>query len=386
MSYVRPAHPSNVAGQNSRFVTVRLCVRFVAVKSVVAVLCLAFSLGGCGSPHGTTGDGGGDDGTTDAPAMTSDANVHGTNAISIIVEPDGNSASQLVSAINAATISINVTMYEMSNNSIINALKARAQAHVPVKVILDGSSTNKSFNTSAHDTLVAAGAQVVWSNPSFTYTHEKCIIIDAKSAWIMTMNATGTAPDENREYLATDTDPADVTEAQAVFDADFAMHQITPSGALVVANSNARADLVALINASTKTLDIEGEEFSDLNTGGIVDSTVVAVHRGVTVRVIIGNSSPDSTSIARVKQAGGKVVVTGPTSGNGTMSNPYIHSKAIVIDCMGTSCARGFVGSENFSAGSLGYNRELGVIFSTASELAKVKAAIDTDFAAGVAQ
>jgi phosphatidylserine/phosphatidylglycerophosphate/cardiolipin synthase-like enzyme len=352
------------------------------VKFVVVVLCLA----ACGSPHGTTGDGGGGDDTIDAPTMTSDANVHGTSAISIIVEPDGNSAMQLISAINAATTSINVTMYEMSNNSIISALKARAQAHVPVKVILDGSSTNKSFNTSAHDTLVSAGAQVVWSNPSFTYTHEKCFIIDAKQAWIMTMNATGTAPDENREYLAIDTDAADITEAQAVFDADFAMHSITPSGALVVANSNARPDLVALINASTKTLDIEGEEFSDLNTGGIVDSTVVAAHRGVVVHVIIGNSSPDQTAIARVKTAGGHVVVTGPMSGNGSMSAPYIHAKAMLIDCMGTSCTRGFVGSENFSAGSLGYNRELGVIFSTSTELAKVKAAIDTDFAAGVAQ
>ncbi|MEO6774778.1 MAG: phospholipase D-like domain-containing protein [Kofleriaceae bacterium] len=352
------------------------------MKVVLAILCLA----ACGSSHGTSGDGGGGDDTVDAPTMTSDANVHGTTAISIIVEPDGNSAMQLVSAINAATTSINVTMYEMSNNSIITALKGRAQAHVPVKVILDSSSTNKSFNTPAHDTLVAAGAQVVWSNPSFTYTHEKCVLIDGKVAWIMTMNATGTAPDENREYLAIDTDAADITEAQAVFDADFAMHAITPTGALVVANSNARPDLVALINASTKTLDIEGEEFSDLNTGGIVDSTVVAVHRGVAVHVIIGNSSPDSTAIARVKQAGGHVVVTGPMSGNGTMTNPFIHAKAIVIDCVGTSCARGFVGSENFSAGSLGYNRELGVIFSTASELAKVKAAIDSDFAAGVVQ
>ena len=88
------------------------------------------------------------------------------------------------------------------------------------------------------------------------------------------MNATGTAPSENREYLALDTDAADITEAEAVFEADYAMHAITPSGALVVANSNARPDLVALINASTTTLDIEGEEFSDIYTGGIgmVDS------------------------------------------------------------------------------------------------------------------
>ena len=45
-----------------------------------------------------------------------------------------------------------------------------------------------------------------------------------------------------------------------------------------------------------------------------------------------------------------------------------------------------FVGSENFSAGSLGYNRELGVIFDDASEVAKVKSTIDTDFGKGTAQ
>jgi cardiolipin synthase A/B len=346
----------------------------------------ALALAACSSPHGATGDGGGGDDVVDAATMTADANVHGTTAITIIVEPDGNDAKQIVDSINAATTSIDVTMYEMSNDSIINALVARAKAHVPVRVILDGSTTNKSFNTPAKTSLTAAGATVVWSNPSFTFTHEKCIIIDGTSAWIMTMNATGTAPSENREYLALDTDAADITEAEAVFAADYAMHSITPTGALVVANSNARADLVALINASTTTLDIEGEEFSDLNTGGIVDSTVTAAHRGVKVRVIIGNSSPDQTSINRVKTAGAKVVVTGPMSGSGTMTNPYIHAKTIVIDCSGTTCARGYVGSENFSAGSLGYNRELGVIFTVPAELAKVEAAISTDFAAGVAQ
>ena len=345
-------------------------------------LVVAVALAACNSPSNTTGDGGGDD----APAMTADANVKGTTAITIIVEPDGQDAQQLITAINAATTSINMTMYEISHSGIIAALVARAKAHVNVRVVLDGSSNNKSFNTPAHDMLVAAGAKVVWSNPAFTYTHEKAIMIDGTSAWIMTMNATGSAPTENREYLALDTDAADVAEADAVFEADFALHTIAPSGALVVANANARPDLVALINASTTTLDVEGEEFSDTYTGGIVDSVTTAAHRGVKVRVIIGNSSPDAASIARVKQAGAKVVVTGPMSGSGTMSNPYIHSKAIVIDCVGTTCARGFVGSENFSAGSLGYNRELGVIFSTAAELAKVETAINTDFAAGTAR
>jgi phosphatidylserine/phosphatidylglycerophosphate/cardiolipin synthase-like enzyme len=351
------------------------------VKYAAVLLILA----ACSSPSGSGGgDGGG--GGDDAPGATADANVSGTSAISIIVEPDGMDGKQLADAINAATTSIDVTMYMMSSDTIINALVARAKAHVPVRVILDGSTATKSFNTPAKTTLAAAGAQVVWSNPSFTYTHEKTIILDGHTAWIMTMNTTGSAPSENREYLAIDTDPADVAEAEAVFEADFAMHAIAPTGALVVANTNARAALVALINASTTTLDVEGEEFSDLNTGGIVDSVVTAAHRGVAVRVIIGNSSPDPTSINRVKAAGGHVVVTGPTSGNGTASKPYIHAKAIVIDCAGTSCTKGYVGSENFTAGSLGYNRELGVIVTAPAELAKVAAAISTDFAAGVPQ
>ncbi|MCX5747449.1 MAG: phospholipase D-like domain-containing protein [Proteobacteria bacterium] len=40
------------------------------------------------------------------------------------------------------------------------------------------------------------------------------------------------------------------------------------------------------------------------------------------------------------------------------------HTAAIVVDG-----ARAFIGSENFTANSLGYNREVGVLFQTASEV-----------------
>ena len=159
--------------------------------------------------------------------------------------------------------------------------------------------------------------------------------------------------------------PADVAVATAVFTPDHAMNTITPTGALVVANVNARPMLVDLIDSATTTLDVEGEEFSDTYSTGVVPAVERAAHRGVTVHVIIGNASPDATSINLVKNSGGHVVVTGPTSGNGTTSNPYIHAKAVIVDCVAGTCARGFVGSENFSGGSLGYNRELGVIFDS---------------------
>ena len=43
-----------------------------------------------------------------------------------------------------------------------------------------------------------------------------------------------------------------------------------------------------------------------------------------------------------------------------------------------------YVGSENLTANSLDSNRELGLIISATSEIAKVEAAIDADFSAGV--
>jgi phosphatidylserine/phosphatidylglycerophosphate/cardiolipin synthase-like enzyme len=269
---------------------------------------------------------------------------------------------------------------------VINALVGRKQAGLDVQAILDSSAQTKSFNTSAYNTLHNAGVAVVWSSTAFTYTHEKTVMIDGTSAWIMTMNSTQSAPSQNREYLGLDTDATDVAEAVAVFKADHALQAVTPAGSLVVANNNARPKLVALIDSATKTLDIEGEEFSDTYSTGIVRAVVRAAMRGVTTHVIIGNSTPDQNSITLAKNGGAHVVITGPTSGGGTSSNPYIHAKAILVDCVAGTCAKGFVGSENFSAGSLGYNRELGVVFDNAAELAKIKTAIDLDFSRGVAQ
>ena len=346
----------------------------------VPLACLA-CLAACGGSSQATVDG--NKPPIDAPTGSgADApSTPPTSSVSIIVEPNGNHANELATAINGATTSVYMTMYQIDATNIVNALVGRAQAGLDVQAVLDSSSISKSFNTSAYNTLKNAGVNVVWSSTAFTYTHEKTVMIDGATAWIMTMNCNTSSPNANREYLAIDTDATHVAEAIAVFKADHAGMSITPTGPLVVAPTNARPDLVALIDTSMTTLDVEGEEFSDTYSTGVVNAVARAATRGVLVHVVIANDTPDATSINRVKNAGGHVVVTGPTSGNGTSTNPYIHAKAIVVD--GKTA---FVGSENFSAGSLAYNRELGVIFAAASEVTKVKTAIDTDFGKGTPQ
>ena len=350
--------------------------------SVVFVALAACAPAGSETPTDAklTGDGK----KLDASGTGGDAGLPISNNVTVIVEPSSTHASELVTAISGAQTSVYMTMYEIDATSVLDALVARAHAGVDVQAILDGSSQTKSFNTPAFNQLSSAGVKVVWSSNSFTYTHEKCVIIDGKHAWVMTMNANNSSMMTNREFLAIDGDPADVAEATAVFQADHTMQTVTPSGALVVANANARAKLVALIDGAKTSLDVEGEEFSDTYSTGVARAVANAAVRGVAVRVVVGNISAtmaESQAIALVKQGGARVVITGPTSGNGTASNPYIHAKAIVVDS-----ARAFVGSENFSAGSLGYNRELGVFFDASAEVAKVEAAIAADFARGTPQ
>ena len=301
-----------------------------------------------------------------------DAGPIGSTGVTIIVEPSDKGAA-LLAAIKGATTSIHMTMYLLSSTDITSALVAAKKKGLEVKVVLNQTfPSGGGSNATPFTTLKNGGVDVVYAPAAYTYTHEKCVILDGKEAWIMTMNATFTSPTANREYLAVDHDAADIQEAEQIFQADFANKAITPVGNLLVAPVNARNKLVALIASAVQTIDVEGEEFSDTKIAAALAQKAQA---GTKVRVVVASGSSSATqaqAIATVKAAG--VLVVG-------QSNPYIHAKALVVDG-----SRAYVGSENFSTGSLVYNRELGLIVDTASEVAKVAAAIATDFSTGTAQ
>jgi phosphatidylserine/phosphatidylglycerophosphate/cardiolipin synthase-like enzyme len=308
----------------------------------------------------------------DAAMTMRDSGVVATSAVTVIVEPSDN-ASALISAIQGAKTSIHMTMYLLSNTSVVSALISRHNAGVDVKVVLNQNfPPNAGDNTTVKGQLATAGIPVMYASTSFMYTHEKCVIIDGKTAWIMTMNATQSSARDNREYLAIDTDPNDIAEAETIFAADFAHTAVQVRGNLLVAPNNARDRLVALIATAHSTIDVEGEEFSDT---AIANALVAAAGAGVHVRVVVATGTPtpaQQNAIATVKGAGIVVVAQG---------TPTIHAKALVVDG-----ASAYVGSANFSGGSLGYNRELGVIVGTAAEVNKVTSAINTDYSTGVRQ
>ena len=337
--------------------------------------------GGVTGPVSSPDDDGGNgsvDPTVEGGTMTSGgpttgpdgAPVHGPDTITVTVEPT-DQAQVVLSAIQAAKTSVHMTMYLLNDKRFINALIAKHTAGLDVKVMLNKTfPMNAGTNQAAFNTLQTAGVSVAWSNPAFTLTHEKCVIIDGASAWIMTMNLETTSS-QNREFLALDNEPGDVKEADDMFAADFAATPYVPSGNLLVAPVNARDQLVQLIQSAKTTIDLEGEELSDYK---IANALVAAQKAGVKVRAVVADNAPTAAQMSVVAQLkyGGVAVVS--------LGTPYIHAKAMVVDG-----AQAYVGSENFTTGSLQYNRELGLITTNAPTAATIGATIAKDFAAGTA-
>ena len=284
----------------------------------------------------------------------------GAQDLQIYVEPSAGDGF-LLDGINNAQTSVYLGIYLLTDRKIISALEDAAHRHLEVRVMIETHpyGSGSVSPTTTLDKLQAAGAKAQATNPSFALTHEKCMVIDNGTAYIMTSNFTlsalgGSSSTKNREYDITDKNQQDVQGIIDIFNADWnrtSAQYNAPN--LVVSPDNSRNDFKSLINSARKTLLIEAEEMQDAE---IEQALISAAQRGVQVQVILPNgSSGDSNGpgIDTIKRGGVEVKED---------SQLYMHAKIIVVDGQ-----KAFVGSENISASSLDRNRELGIIIADTS-------------------
>ena len=138
---------------------------------------------------------------------------------SLVILPD-QGENAIYNFVNSATSSVNVTIYELKDTTLVNDLVAREKAGVTVRVILD--QAQKSYDTAAYNALTAGGVGVVWSSTAFTYTHQKTITVNNDESYISTGNFDTTYYATSRDYGVFDTDASDVAAIVAVFNADYA--------------------------------------------------------------------------------------------------------------------------------------------------------------------
>ena len=296
-----------------------------------------------------------------------------TRSGALIVEP-GAGFSPLYRLINGARHSIDVTMYEFADTTAEQDLAAAARRGVRVHVILD--AREQSRNARAYSYLGAHGAKVTWSSPSYHYTHQKTLIIDGTQAVIMTANLTSEYYPTSRDFLVTDTNRADVSAITTVFDADFAHQPVRPGDGsdLVWSPTDSQDKLLGLIDGATSSLRIYSEEMGDTT---VENALIQAAKRGVDVQVCGENENGEyDSAYTRLARAG--VHVSYYSSPDGF----YIHGKVIEAD-YGTSHAKMFIGSENFSSTSLNRNRELGLILSGHPVLSAIASTFAADFRNG---
>jgi cardiolipin synthase len=355
----------------------------------IVVIALCIFLVGCNV--NITSGGGILSGTSSSNANTSTCSGDctagsGAQGIQLYVEPDAGD-SVITSAIDGAQKSVWVEMYLLTDRKIISALEEASHRGVDTRVMLETHpyGSGSVAPTETMNRLSAAGVQTKATSPSFSLTHEKGMVIDGKTAYIMTSNFTLAAlgvskSTKNREYGVIDSNPQDVQGVIDIFNADWNRTSVQLSDPnLVVSPINSRQDFEALISSAHKSLQIEAEEMQDSD---IEQALVSAEKQGVQVQVILpysGSSSTDSSG----SNSGNSAGISTIEQGNVQVKEDhqlYMHAKIIIVDGQ-----KAFVGSENISRASLDSNRELGIIVSDQNALNTLQQTFQQDWSASQA-
>ncbi|MBO9542196.1 hypothetical protein J7643_16530 [bacterium] len=358
---------------------IRRSIKHLLVTAVASMSLLV----GCGVPMLSVD--GSDQGKLSAKA-------HKPGELSLYVMPEAGH-QPILDAINSAKKSIWLEMYLLTysgvTKEITDALIAKSKAGVDVRIILENQpfvmpvppkpgelpKPPINVNRAALEVLTANGVRVKRSSPQFVFTHQKSMIIDGQSAWIMTMNFSAAAFQKNREYLVVDTSPSDVKELKEIFMADWDERPIVPKDEdLVVSPTNSKDRIIKLIDSAKKDLTVQVEFLDDPD---VVAHMGARKKAGANVTVQLSYHAPDKQTgydgnakqLKQLNDAGITDVKFIKTVG--------LHAKLIIADG-----AKAYIGSENLTTNSLTRNREMGIIIDDKGIVAKLAQVAGKDWAA----
>ncbi|MER6129604.1 phospholipase D-like domain-containing protein [Streptomyces sp. NPDC001795] len=137
------------------------------------------------------------------------------------------SRNRLLSLINGATAKLDIEELELSDSTVVNAIVARAQAGVAVRVVLESPS---SYSSEVSAIKAAGGTVVGYSDPNGFYIHAKAMVADyglsTQKVEAGSMNISSNSLSNNRELglILTGTGVAEAvaTTIETTFNSDYA--------------------------------------------------------------------------------------------------------------------------------------------------------------------
>src|SRR5450631_1509889 len=338
-------------------------MRLSLVATALTVALIAIAVSGCTTAAPTAPE------PTTAPEPSKPT-------LTLIVEPKAG-YQPIYDFISGARVSIDMTMYQLSDSKAQDALKAAAKRGVKVRVLLDSDTAgggNSTMNEAAYSDLATNGVDVRWAW-SGTLWHQKSISLDGLAAAVMTCNLNAQDYPVVRDFAVITNNPATVAGMGATFDKDWQATSSPPtsgvagSGSDLVWSPGAQTPLVDLIESARTGSTIWAED-EQLNSQPIQQALVSAAKRGVTVNFLMTYSSDWASGLAALSQGGVHVKVYQPNA------PIYIHAKALTVND-----DTAYEGSANFTTAMTDQNRNVGIITKVPGVVGGIRSTIASDFA-----
>lgn len=285
------------------------------------------------------------------------------HADQLIIEPDMG-RTPILNAIQSTQHSLNLVMYGLTDQTLLNALIKQKQRGRTVKVILEQSPYKFSDeNTKAIQQLQDNKIDWLGKIPPFRLIHQKTLIIDNHEAMVMTFNFTGSTFKKTRNFGLVLTDPQEVKEIAQYFSADWNYQPfVGKSTHLIWSPDNSRERIIAAIKQARQSILMYAQSVGDYK---VVGELANAARSGVEIDIL--TSKKLIPKLANyLKRAGVQVRYD---------NHYYIHAKAMIIDNK-TS----IIGSTNLTRQSLDDNRELSVITNDANVIKQLTSVFKADW------
>jgi cardiolipin synthase len=272
----------------------------------------------------------------------------------LIVMPD-DSIEPILTAIGGAAKSLRIKIFSVSDRRVLSALVKAHKRKVKIRVLLNPTRHSGEIqNKGARTVLLDAGIDVLDTNPAFTVTHEKSMVVDDASAFIGSLNWDPDNFEDTREFAAISDDPDEVAEVTECFEADWSRQPFEPRrhSNLIWCPDSGRDRVAQFIDEAKHSLFVQNERYQDAI---IVEHLVRAKLRGVKVHVM---TRPSHSLRARklVEGVGDLRIMNDVGIGIHQMKHLKLHAKVLLADK-----SRAVIGSINLTSSSFDERRELAI-------------------------
>jgi phosphatidylserine/phosphatidylglycerophosphate/cardiolipin synthase-like enzyme len=272
----------------------------------------------------------------------------------LVVMPD-DSSQPILEAINHASKSLRIKMFTFTDPHLLHAVIAAHRRGVKVRIMLNPARrSGEAENEQSRKMLTDAAVEVIDSNPAFDLTHEKSMVVDDDTAFVMSLNWTTKNFTETRDFAVVTKQGNEVAEIIECFEADWHRKDFNPGehSHMIWCVGNGRQRIGQFIDEAKHSLWVQNERYQD---SVIIERLVRANHRGVKVHVLA--RPPHHLKKEKlVEGVGGLRILDDVGIKVHKLKGLKLHAKLVFADGI-----RGIIGSINLSPGSFDSRRELAI-------------------------